>query len=142
MAKVAKSAFEAKEFGFLRAGDGITFNRDRLLADAKAKALELAEGYEAPEPLELTLPGPSGKATLDFALRDLAAKGVATPYDQVVAGELTAVLTGGPGADHTEPTGEDTVLKLEREAFMRLVRNEATLARMETMLTTGKPLRN
>ena len=142
MAKVAKSAFEAKEFGFLRAGDGITFNRDRLLADAKAKALELAEGYEAPAPLELTLPGPTGKTTLDFALRDLAAKGVATPYDKVVAGELSGVLTGGPGADHTEPTGEATVLKLEREAFMRLVRNEATLARMETMLTTGKPLRN
>ena len=142
MAKVAKSAFEAKEFGFLRAADGITYNRDRLLADAKAKALELAEGYEAPEPLELVLPGPSGKATLDFALRDLAAKGVATPHDQVVAGELCGVLTGGPGADHTEPLGEAELLKLEREAFMRLIRTEASLQRMEHMLTTGKPLRN
>ncbi|WP_455374362.1 hypothetical protein, partial [Limibacillus halophilus] len=61
MAKVAKSAFEAKELGFLRASDGITFNRDRLLADAKAKALELAEGYQPPEPLELTLPGPAAR---------------------------------------------------------------------------------
>lgn len=141
LAKVAKSAFEAQEMGFLRASDGITFNRDRLLAAAKAKAIELAEAYQPPEPLELTLPGPSGKASLDFALRDLAAKGTATAYDQVVAGALATVLSGG-GADITEPVGEDEVLRLEREQFMRLVRNEGTLARMEHMLETGKPLRN
>jgi 3-hydroxyacyl-CoA dehydrogenase len=139
---VAKSAFEAKELGFLRAEDGITFNRERLLADAKAKALELAEDYQAPEAAELVLPGPSGKASLDFAVRDLSAKGVATPHDVVVADALAGVLTGGPGADMTEPLGEDELLKLEREAFMRLVRTEATLARMEHTLETGKPLRN
>jgi 3-hydroxyacyl-CoA dehydrogenase len=142
MANVAKSAFEAKELGFLRAEDGITFNRERLLADAKAKALELAEDYQAPEAAELVLPGPSGKASLDFAVRDLSAKGVATPHDVVVADALAGVLTGGPGADMTEPLGEDELLKLEREAFMRLVRTEATLARMEHTLETGKPLRN
>ncbi|MDH3475829.1 MAG: 3-hydroxyacyl-CoA dehydrogenase NAD-binding domain-containing protein [Rhodospirillales bacterium] len=142
MANVAKSAFEAKELGFLRAEDGITFNRERLLADAKAKALELAEDYRAPEPAELVLPGPSGKASLDFAVRDLKAKGVATLHDVVVADALAGVLTGGPGADMTEPLGEDELLKLEREAFMRLVRTEATLARMEHTLETGKPLRN
>ncbi len=60
----------------------------------------------------------------------------------MVAGELSGVLTGGPGADHTEPLGEELLLKLEREAFMRLVKTDATLARMEQMLTTGKPLRN
>jgi 3-hydroxyacyl-CoA dehydrogenase len=142
MASVAKSAFEAKELGFMRAADGITFNRDRLLADAKAKALELAANYTPPEPAELILPGPTGKASLDFAVRDLSAKGLATPHDVVVAGALAEVLTGGPGADMTEPLSEDDVLKLEREAFMRLVRTDATLARMEHTLETGKPLRN
>jgi len=142
MGKVARSAFEARELGYLRAGDDITFNRDRLLADAKARALALVDGYAPPEPVTLTLPGPSGKATLKFAVHDLHLKGVATQHDAVVADALADVLTGGMEADHTEPTLEDTVLALERAAFMRLVRTEATLARMEHTLETGKPLRN
>ncbi len=141
-AKVAKSAFEARELGFLRDTDGITFNRDRLLAAAKARALVLAEGYRAPDPAELSLPGPNGMASLDFAVHDLALKGLVTPHDRTVVNELIGVLIGGPEADHTTPTPEARILDLEREAFMRLVRNEATLARMEHMLTTGKPLRN
>lgn len=142
MAKVAKSAFEAKELGFLSGSDHVTFNRERLLADAKAKALSLVEGYQPPEPVELTLPGPSGKASLAFALRDLYAKGLATEHDMVVASELADVLTGGDDADHTEPLPEEKVLKMEREAFMRLVRTPGTLARVEHTLETGKPLRN
>ena len=142
MAKVAKSAFEAKELGFLRATDRVTFNRERLLADAKQRALELVEGYQAPEPVELFLPGPSGRASLAYALRDLRAKGQATEHDMVVAGALAEVLTGGPKADFTEALSEDAVMKLERAAFMRLVRTPGTLARVEHMLETGKPLRN
>lgn len=142
MAKVAKSAFEAKEFGFLRADDDITFNRERLLADAKAKALALVEGYAPPEPAALTLPGASGQATLRFAVRDLRAKGVATPHDETVAEALAEILSGGAEADITEPTPEDRVLALERAAFMRLVHTEPTLERMEHTLMTGKPLRN
>src|SRR3546814_11699833 len=68
LAKVAKAAFEAKELGFLRATDQVTFNRERLLADAKQRALSLVEGYKPPEPVELFLPGPSGKASLAYAL--------------------------------------------------------------------------
>ena len=142
LAKVAKSAFEAKELGFFRPNDGITFNRERLLADAKAKALELADGYRPPEPVKLTLPGPAGKAALSLALCDLRAKGKVTAHDEVVADALAEVLTGGPGADPTEPVGEDNMLVLERAAFMRLVKTEATLARMEHTLETGRPLRN
>ncbi|MGD1876395.1 MAG: 3-hydroxyacyl-CoA dehydrogenase NAD-binding domain-containing protein [Kiloniellaceae bacterium] len=142
MAKVAKSAFEAKELGFLRATDQVTFNRERLLADAKKRALELVEGYTAPEPADLFLPGPSGKTSLGFALRDLFAKGQATEHDMVVATVLAEVLTGGPEADFTEPTGEDKVMKMERTAFMHLVKTPGTLARVEHMLETGKPLRN
>ncbi|MGE5768567.1 MAG: 3-hydroxyacyl-CoA dehydrogenase NAD-binding domain-containing protein, partial [Bacteroidota bacterium] len=122
MAKVAKSAFEAKELGFLKATDRVTFNRERLLADAKKRALDLVEGYQPPEPVELFLPGPSGKASLAYALRDLYAKGQATEHDMVVASALAEVLTGGPKADHTEPVSEEAVLKLERSAFMQLVK--------------------
>jgi 3-hydroxyacyl-CoA dehydrogenase len=142
LAKIAKSAFEAKEIGYLRGSDHVTFNRERLLADAKAKALSLVEGYKAPEPIELFLPGPSGKASLAFALRDLVAKGQATEHDSVVATELAEVLTGGAKADFTEPMSEDAILKMERAAFMRLVKTPGTLARVEHMLETGKPLRN
>ncbi|MEE8144350.1 MAG: enoyl-CoA hydratase/isomerase family protein, partial [Kiloniellales bacterium] len=142
MAKVAKSAVEAQALGFLRAEDGITFNRDRLLAEAKAKALALAEDYQPPEPAELVLPGPSGRAALDFALRDLKAKGVVLPHDEVVAGALVRVLTGGPEADMTAPLSEEAVHGLERTALMELVRTDGTLARMEHMLESGKPLRN
>src|SRR3546814_18935642 len=85
LAKVAKSAFEAKELGFLRATDQVTFNRERLLADAKQRALSLVEGYKPPEPVELFLPGPSGKASLAYALRDPHAQGQATEHDPVVA---------------------------------------------------------
>ena len=142
MAKVAKSAMEARDLAFLRAEDGITFNRERLLADAKAKALELARDYTPPAPAELTLPGPSGQTTLAFAVRDLRAKGVATAHDETVAEALTEVLSGGANADPTEPVAADSVLALERAAFIRLVHTEPTLQRMEHTLETGKPLRN
>jgi len=142
MAKVAKSAFEAKELGFLKATDRVTFNRERLLADAKKRALDLVEGYQPPEPVDLFLPGPSGKASLAYALRDLHAKGQATEHDMVVASALAEVLTGGPKADHTEAVSEEAVLKMERAAFMQLVKTPGTLARVEHMLETGKPLRN
>ena len=142
LAKVAKSAFEARDLGFLRESDAVTFNRERLLADAKARALELARDYAPPEAPELRLPGESGQVTLQYALRDLAAKGVATPHDMVVAGALGEVLTGGAKADPTEPSPAKDILALERKAIMTLVRSEPTLQRMEHMLETGKPLRN
>ena len=68
-AQVAKSAFEAKEMLLLRPGDGITMNRDRLLAEAKARALSMVEGYAPPEAKPIRLPGPSGKAALAMAVQ-------------------------------------------------------------------------
>lgn len=140
-AQVAKSAMEASEMGLFKDTDGITMNRDRLLADAKAKALALAEDYAPPEEQELVLPGPTGRAAMELALHDLALKGMATPHDQVVAGGLSEVLTGGD-TDMTETLTEKDLLKLERTVFMKLARTNGTLARMEHMLDTGKPLRN
>jgi 3-hydroxyacyl-CoA dehydrogenase len=141
-AKVSTSAEEARELKFLRATDGVTMNRDRLLADAKAKALALlAAGYEAPKPVEFALPGPAGKAALDMAVDGFAKSGLATPHDQVVASHLAHVLTGGD-TDVTTPISESEMSRLEREAFLALAKTPGTLARIETMLETGKPLRN
>jgi 3-hydroxyacyl-CoA dehydrogenase len=141
LAKVATSAAEARELRFLGPDDGITMNRDRLLADAKARALALADGYRPPEPETLRLPGPSGKAALDMAVHGFRLQGKATAHDVVVGDALAGVLSGGD-TDVTEELDEEAMLELERAAFMRLLRTPATQDRIEHMLETGKPLRN
>jgi len=141
-AKVARSAFEAKELGFLGAKDEIIMNRDRLLAAAKARALALADGYQPPAPASFRLPGPSGKTALMLAVDNFVRLGKATAYDRVVAEGLADVLTGGPAADPLEPLPEDKISQLERQTVMHLLRQPKTLARMEHTLATGKPLRN
>ncbi|MDE2240830.1 MAG: 3-hydroxyacyl-CoA dehydrogenase, partial [Rhodospirillales bacterium] len=140
-ATVSKSAANAKELLYLREGDGITMNRYRLLADAKAKALAMVEGYAAPEPPIYQLPGEDGRVAFAMAVKDFRKKGLATPYDEVVSGELGGVLSGGEADLIDRPTEQD-ILTLERTAFTRLIKQDGTLARIETMLTTGKPLRN
>lgn len=140
-ATVAKSAAEAKEYGFLRPSDGITMNRVRLLSDAKAKALALVEGYAPPAPPEFRLPGAGGKVALELAVEGFQARGLATSYDGVVSGALADVLSGGE-KDLIDIVSETDLLALERKAFMQLVRDPRTQARVEQMLVTGKPLRN
>ncbi|HUI18504.1 MAG TPA: 3-hydroxyacyl-CoA dehydrogenase NAD-binding domain-containing protein [Alphaproteobacteria bacterium] len=141
-AQVAKSAFEAREMLLLRESDGITMNRDRLLADAKARALELAKDFKPHEPpKEIRLPGRTARAALGLAVESLRREGKATPYDVNVSTALATVLSGGD-TDITDTLSEDDLTKLERSAFMTLVRSEGTLRRIEHMLETGKPLRN
>ena len=140
-ATVAKSAAEAREQMFLRESDGITMNRDRLLADAKARALSLVDGYAPPEPPTFRLPGASGRTGLNMAVRDFQKKGIATAYDGVVADRLAEVLSGGE-ADLIDTVTEDQLLKLERAKFLESMKDGRTQARIEHMLTTGKPLRN
>lgn len=140
-ATVAKSAAEAQEIGYLRETDGITMNRYRLLADAKAKALALAQDYVPPEPATYTLPGASAKSALSMAVDSARKLGKATDYDIVVLDALTNVLSGGE-TDITATVSEDAVLALERENFLALVRRRGTADRIQTMLATGKPLRN
>ena len=140
-ATVSKSAAQAKELMFLRPGDGITMNRDRLLTEAKARALALAEGYQPPAPPEFRLPGESGHVGLNMAAQAFRKRGLATDYDMVVSDALAGVLTGGK-ADLVDTVSEQDMLKLEREAFLLRVRDVRTIARVEHMLETGKPLRN
>ncbi len=140
-AQVAKSAQEAQGMLILRSSDGITMNRDRLLVDAKAKALAMVDGYEPPEAQEISLPGLTARTALAMTIREFRNMERATPHDEVVFLVLADVLSGGD-TDMTETLSEDDLLELERKAFMTLVTNPDSLARMEHMLTTGKPLRN
>ncbi len=141
MASVAKSAAEARELMFLRDIDGITMNRDRLLADAKARVLALAPSYAPPAEMRLSLPGRTAKAALSLALDGFRKLGKATPHDMVVGGQLADVLSGGD-TDMTASLAEDDVMALERRAFLTLARDRASMARVAHMIATGKPLRN
>jgi 3-hydroxyacyl-CoA dehydrogenase len=140
-ATTSTSALHAKELLFLRPDDGITMNRYRLLADAKARALQLADDYESPKPPGLKLPGAAGKLAFAMAAESFHRRGIATDHDVVVANALAEVLSGG-AADLVDTVNEDEVLALERAAFVRLMKTERTLARIEHLLLTGKPLRN
>jgi 3-hydroxyacyl-CoA dehydrogenase len=140
-ADVSKSAHQAMEKKFLRPTDGITMNRDRLLADAKARALAMLDGYQPPAPPEFVLPGPAGRAALNAAASGFHRRGIATDHDLVVADALAEVLSGGE-TDIIDTMTEQRVMDLERAAFMRLARTAPTLARIEYTLETGKPLRN
>ncbi|MCK9619069.1 MAG: 3-hydroxyacyl-CoA dehydrogenase NAD-binding domain-containing protein [Methylobacter sp.] len=141
MAKVSKSAAEAKEMLFLSTTDGITMNKDRLLADAKAKALLLAKDYTPPKSAEYRLPGASAKAAMEVAVGNLKLAGKVTNYDVEISQQLAGVLSGGQ-CDITEPLSEDDLLNLELSAFLHLVKQPGTLVRLDHLLKTGKPLRN
>lgn len=141
MAKFSKSANEAKELLFLRPEDGITMNRDRLLADAKAKALSMANDYHAPQETIFSLPGGVARVALNLAVKGLVKIGKASEYDAYVSQKLADILSGGD-TDLFEKVSEDSMSKLERTAFMELIQNQKTLERIQHMLETGKPLRN
>ena len=141
VADVSKSAHDAMEKKFLRASDGVTMNRDRLLADAKARALSMVDGYKPPTPADYILPGPAGRAGLNLAAQGFHRRGLATDHDLTVADALADLLCGGE-TDIIDTVSEQQVLDLERAAFLRLLRTPQTLARIEHTLETGRPLRN
>lgn len=143
-AKVSTSAVEAFELGYLEAGKfDITMNRDRLIADAKRKALALAEkGYTQPVRREdITVLGKHGLGIVYVGADSMEAGRYISAHDKKISQALGRVMCGG---DLSQPTqvSEDYLLKLEREEFLKLTRERKTLERIEQMLTKGKPLRN
>jgi 3-hydroxyacyl-CoA dehydrogenase len=141
-AKVATSAEEARELGFLSRQDGITLNRDLLLADAKARVLGMADsGFRPPRLTHFRLPGRSGAATIDMMLYDMELNNQISAYDRHIGQKLGQVLSGGDVSAFT-PVSEGRLLELEREAFLSLCGEEKTQDRIAAMLETGKPLRN
>lgn len=143
-AKVATSAFEAKEMHLLRPEDDIIMNRDRVLAAAKAKVLALEPDFTSPEPFTFRLPGFSGLAALRLALSEFKKRGFATPHDIVVGDMLAKTLTGCfyKEADSLVEFKEQDLLKFERQAFVPLTKTKGTKQRVAHMLKKGKPLRN
>jgi 3-hydroxyacyl-CoA dehydrogenase len=141
-AKVATSAEEAREIGFLNRQDGISLNRDFLLSDAKARVLGMAEsGFRPPRPTHFRLSGRSGAATVDMMLYDMQVNNQISEYDRHIGQKLAHVITGGDVSAFT-PVSEQHLLDLELEAFLSLCGEEKTQDRIAAMLETGKPLRN
>ena len=143
MAKVSTSAYEARDLGFLSDGDLITMNRDRLLSDAKERALELARaGYKAPVPrTDVPAPGENVLATLKLGIHLMRQAEYISDHDVKVATKVAEVICGGNVTPGT-PVSERYILELEREGFKSLCGEKKTQERIQFTLKTGKPLRN
>jgi 3-hydroxyacyl-CoA dehydrogenase len=143
MAKVSTSAFEARGLGFVSRSDQITMNRERVLSDAKAHALELARaGYRAPLPrTDIPAPGENILATLKLGVHLLRQGEFISDHEVTIATKVAEVMCGGALTPGT-PMSEQYLLDLEREAFKSLCGERKTQERIQFTLKTGKPLRN
>ena len=143
MAKVSTSAAEARALGLLAPSDRITLNRERLLLDAKAQALALAEaGYSAPQArTQIPAPGTAMLAMLQTGIFMMGEAGFASEHDQKVARWVAYILCGGK-VTAGSLVSEQYLLDLEREAFLSLCGERKTQERIAFTLKTGKPLRN
>jgi 3-hydroxyacyl-CoA dehydrogenase len=141
-AKVATSGPDARRIGYFRDGDEITMNRDRLLADAKAHALQLAPGYTPAQPrTAIRVGGENLLAALKLGVHLAWRAGRISDHDALIGRKLAWILAGGNLAHPTTLT-EQQLLDLEREAFLSLCGERRTLERIAHTLKTGKPLRN
>jgi 3-hydroxyacyl-CoA dehydrogenase len=142
-AKVSTSAYEARGLGFLSDGDLISMNRERILADAKERALELARaGYKPPVPrMDIPAPGENALATLRLGIHLMRQAEYISDHDVKVATRVAEVICGGNVTPGT-PVSEQYILDLEREAFKSLCGEKRTQERIQFTLKTGKPLRN
>jgi 3-hydroxyacyl-CoA dehydrogenase len=143
MAKVSTSAAEARGLGLLAKSDRITLNRERLLLDAKAQAVALAEaGYSAPQPrTQIPAPGTASLAVLNTGVFLMGEAGFASEHDMKVARWVAYILCGGR-VTAGSLISEQYLLDLEREAFLSLCGERKTQERVAYTLKTGKPLRN
>ena len=143
MAKVATSAEEARDLGFLRAQDTWSMNGDRRIADAKDLALALARaGFEPRRPDQaIPVMGRAGFALADSVLFNMQEGRYISEHDRKVGRELARILSGGDVPGPTTVSAQH-LLDLEREAFLRLCGERKSLERMQAILKTGKPLRN
>ncbi|MED0686336.1 3-hydroxyacyl-CoA dehydrogenase/enoyl-CoA hydratase family protein [Anoxybacillus ayderensis] len=142
MAKVSTSAAEARELNFLNGQDGISINGDHLIHDAKQAVLALYEsGYKPPVRKKIPVVGETGYATLLLGAQGMYHSGYISEHDLKIAKKLAYVIAGGSVPYGTE-VDEQYLLDLEREAFLSLVGEPKTQARMQHMLVKGKPLRN
>jgi 3-hydroxyacyl-CoA dehydrogenase len=142
-AKVSTSAADARRLGFLRGGDRVTMNRQRLMADAKALALaRVREGYQRPLPRTAIPVGGSGVlAALELGIHLARRAGRLSDHDALIGRTLARVVAGG-ALPHATTVHEQHLLDLEREGFLKLCGEPKTLERIRYTLKTGKTLRN
>jgi 3-hydroxyacyl-CoA dehydrogenase len=150
MAKVGTSAEECRELGYLRREDGVSMNRDRLVADAKQAALALVHGgyqpkaatwQEGAQTTQIKVLGEQFLTGAKLAIHLLHRGGYVTDYDAHVGRKLAHILAGGP-LTSSQFVSEQYILDLEREAFVSLCGEKKTQERIAHTLKTGKPLRN
>lgn len=143
MAKLSSSAFEARSMRLLDETDGISMNRDRLLFDAKSKALALIRsGYSTATPrMDIAAPGASVLATLKLGAYLMREGEFISDHDVKIANHVARIVAGGEVTAGTL-ISEDYLLDLEREAFLSLCGEPKTVERISYTLKNGKPLRN
>ena len=142
-AKTSASGPDAIRLGYLRPVDAVTMNRDRLMSDAKARALErVREGYTAP-PRRTAVPvgGEGVAATLKLGVHLAWKAGRISDHDKLIGRKLATIMAGG-NLPHASTVSEQHLLDLEREAFLGLLAEPKTRERIQHTLKTGKPLRN
>ncbi len=143
MAKVATSGEEGKDLGYLRPWDHVEVNRDQQLWTAKRMAIAMAdEGYTPPAmPMRFNLPGKEGVATIKTMLLNMKITHWISSHDEKIATHLANILCGGDTTIN-DPVDEQTILDLEREAFLSLCGEPKTQDRIKYMLANNRPLRN
>jgi 3-hydroxyacyl-CoA dehydrogenase len=141
-AKVSTSARDAVRLGYLSEADGVTMNRARLLSDAKSLAMERArDGYQRPAARTIQVGGAGVLAALKLGIHLAWRAGRISDHDAVIGRALAFVLAGG-SVPYATTVGEQHLLDLEREAFLKLCGERKTLERIQYTLKTGKTLRN
>ncbi|ULT56308.1 3-hydroxyacyl-CoA dehydrogenase NAD-binding domain-containing protein [Neobacillus drentensis] len=141
-AKVSTSAAEARENNFLSSSDGISFNSDHLIYDAKQAVLALHEqGFKPRVRRKVPVVGETGYATLLLGAEAMRLSGYISEHDLKIAKKIAYVIAGGRVPFGTE-VDEQYLLDLEREAFLSLIAEPKSQQRMQHMLVKGKPLRN
>lgn len=142
MAAVSMSAAQAGGNGFLGQADRIVFNRDNLIGEAKKEVLKMVDdGYVPPAKQPLIVMGDAGQGMVNAELFNMLNGKFMSDYDAFLAKRIAYVMSGGD-VKVGSAVDEDTILKLEREAFVDFCKEEKTIARIDHMLKTGKPLRN
>jgi 3-hydroxyacyl-CoA dehydrogenase len=142
LARTANSALEAEEMGFLTVNDRVVMNADHLISAAKREVLDLADGYTPPEHANnVYAAGRTARAALEMGIKTMQWGHYASEYDGVIAGHVARILTGG-NLSLPQWVPEEYLLKLEKKAFLDLLKQEKTHERIEALLDTGKPKRN
>ena len=143
LAKVSSSAYEAIDFHYIRATDGITLNIDRLISDAKSAAIQLAErNYQIPDSeCKCKVIGITGHNIFRREIDRMRSAGLITDHDSKIAWKLAWIICGGNVPSYSEVT-QEYLLDLEREAFLSLCGERKTLERIKSILDGRKTIRN